>query len=123
MDQVRVILVSIFPALWVVASGYGLYSSGSSIQYRCVSITARQPGRSASAAEIKGSLEPRFGGRRLSYSIGDTSDTDSVAITQSARPESPRVLGFVPQGISRLTRPWQFHLRAAMEPRAPSLVG
>ena len=123
MDQVRVILVSIFPALWVVASGYGLYSPGATVQYRCVSVCARQPGRSAAASDIKGSFELRPGNRRFSASVSGTPEVSDVTSTESVRLEARRVCGFAPRELSRLTRPWQFHVRAAMEPRAPSLVG
>ena len=127
MEQVRVILVSLLPALWVVTSGQNLSQApGGCVQVRSRAfVSASRPAKPVATpggcefAQILRNLN-----RRSHPQPGSNGFSVPVDVAAPQFPQ-PAPLGLAPlafQSPSSLARNWQFHWRTAAEPRAPSSV-
>ncbi len=127
MDQVRVIFATLFPALWVVASGQGFpQSQGGGLQVRChVTISSRQAGRATSAKYTCEVAHPLRGlNRRVGVEFGEDDPFAASELPQGVYPRLSRIDHFSTENPTphRLAKSWQFLWRTALEPRAPSSV-
>jgi len=127
MEQVRVILVTLLPAFWLVASD----SSAAKTAGACT----HSPGRALVSACDHGKKGPlqdalalgqkgRHSTGRLGTQPGPNGFTPTFADSRYQLPRLERVGLFSPvaQAPPDLTKCWQFFWRTALEPRAPSSV-
>jgi len=127
MEQVKVILVSLLPVLWLVGSEF----SGSGTAITCAD-SLGQTLTSPGAPDSKGPLRDAFvrdqSGRSLSRRLGSHSGSTGfnpafatygceLVESEPAKQISPK------RGApADLASSWQFYFRTALTPRAPSSV-
>ncbi len=127
MDQVRVIFASLVPALLVVASGQGFpqrLMSAVHLRSRIV-VLCRHSGRAPLSRDLRhAAWVARGSNRRLVIQAAGKDFSLDTASKDTKFPRFARLDQFSlkTQHGHCLTRPWQFQLRAALEPRAPSSV-
>jgi hypothetical protein len=126
MDQVRVILVSLFPALWAVTGQNFARAPLGTWQARCsISICARQAGKATSnqsAAALAQNLRNASRRAGIQLGSGDWTPAFDAVSNESARPLKTGFIALESHSVVQFSRPWQFHWRTASEPRAPSSV-
>jgi hypothetical protein len=127
MDRVKVTLVALLPALWLMASGQSFLNPCA----HCASATSRD---SASAFESRHSCPSGAAGsvdlsaRRANPRIGAQSAKSNfppfepINGSQAFDRTFPANSSSQREGLIALAVRWQFDFRAASEPRAPSLV-
>lgn len=127
MQRMRLILGSLLPAVWLLASGYAGVDTLSGYAGGCcvVSILSAQAGQ---RLPVPGSCA--FDESARSWSRRHLLDSGAESFPpplEASDPASPRLLvGALRAQVSEdslaLAQSWQFFWRAASAPRAPSLV-
>jgi hypothetical protein len=125
MNRVKVALIVFFPALWLLVSGQSAFNSGSDrassgvcpdcSAAKCARHYAINSGYSFDfpARPLASRFAPKFSKNRIiPIEAASARAIERASLTVSARREGP----------SSLAASWQFVLRAAAEPRAPSSV-
>src|SRR5882724_11568897 len=127
MERVKVTLVSLLPALWLMSSGqYFLDPCGNFVTASaCDSTFAFESGQHCpSNAESSIDLSPRRANSRVGSHSAKTHFPFAEPVVDSQADYRRLLANFSPQRKAPLalaTR-WQFDCRAAPEPRAPSSV-
>lgn len=125
MEQVRLVVSSLLPALWLVAAGHCLADPVSEHAARChdTSVSAGKPAGSAPFTDAC-SLEQsaRLSSRRVGTQAGGVGFlTPALVATPEVRDREPvSVSSTVSADALGLAQCWQFYWRTALEPRAPS---
>lgn len=128
MRRIKIMLVSLLPVLGLAAASYAsadVSGGGTSHGYRTSISAAAGHGKHDSARDFSLSKRAlRNPGRRAGMSSHPDGKSLLVAVSASglARLEPTSVSFRVVAAPPELVRGWQFHYRAASEPRAPSAV-
>ena len=127
MRRTKIIFASLLPFLWLVATAYGSAgapSGGSSCYPTSISAAAGR-GQHDPARDFNSSKEAL---RNLNRRAGMSSESDGKPLPVIASAAGHPTLKHVPilfsvvEAPADLVRCWQFYIRTAPEPRAPSAV-
>jgi hypothetical protein len=126
MSRVRVILVAVMPALFLLVSAdcFGDQTTGCGCDnLRCLSSAQGSSKHKSPSADNSFDSTFQRWTRRVNVQPGTDGFGAPVALAQTpARPEQT-IPSFVLSPVSlELIQSWQFLCRTALEPRAPSLV-
>ncbi len=124
MSRVKVILVVVMPALFVLVSVgcFGNPTTGCGCDNLSCLLSAQASGKSKSAASAVASTVQRWS-RRANVQPGADEFGAPVALAQTPIQPEQTISSSVPPLTSlELIQSWQFLWRTAFEPRAPSLV-
>ncbi len=126
MSRVKVILIAVMPALFMLVSADCFGDSTSSCRgnsFRCLFSAAGNGKHGSATGDNSFDSTVQRWSRRVNVQPGTDGFGPSVTLAQTPiRPEqtiSPFVL--LPASLERI-QSWQFLWRTALEPRAPSLV-
>ena len=127
MDRVRIVICSLLPALWVLASGHCLADSvsGCADGCGCTSVSATEDGGQAPLPDARSfEQSARLLSRRMGMQTGWGGLWVPAAVSASGlgEPEQASAPLTVSTDALGLARCWQFYWRTASEPRAPSSV-
>jgi hypothetical protein len=127
VNRARVIVVSLFPAFWLVASANGLIGPASACASNkpgsAVSRCGQGKHDTANSGGLLGQSARRWS-RRLNVQSGPDGLPTPVALSQLHPPHLEHIDAFSVGSRSSfgLAQCWQFRWRTALEPRAPSSV-
>ncbi len=124
MSRVKVILVVVMPALFVLVSVdcFGAPTTGGGCDSLGCLLSAQASSKNKSAPSAAASTVQRWS-RRVNIQPGTDEFGAPVALDQTpTRPELTTSSHVPPLTSLELIQSWQFLWRTALEPRAPSLV-
>ena len=127
MNRARVILVSLFPALWLVAAANCLIDPVCACASNGLdtSVSSRGHGKhDASTPVCSFEQSARRWSRRLNVQAGPEGLPTPVTLSQPQLPQLEHIdaLSVGSRSSFGLAKCWQFRWRTALEPRAPSSV-
>jgi hypothetical protein len=127
MDQVRIVICSLLPALWALAAGHCLADSVSGSPDACgrTLVSATKDGGQVPLPDARSfEQSARLLSRRMGVQTGWGGLSVPAPVSASRLAELQP--GSAPLTVSTdalgLAKCWQFYWRTAAEPRAPSLV-
>jgi hypothetical protein len=124
MSRVRVILVVVMPALFLLVSADCFGDPTASCDNLPCLLSAQRSGKNeSSSADNSLGYTVQHSSRRVNVQSGTGGFGAPVALAQTATRPEHTTPSFVPLPASlELIQSWQFLWRTSLEPRAPSLV-